>query len=308
MREESGFALVITLIISALLVALVTEFIQEVYVEASLGKSYADAQQASLMADTGVSGGIKLVQTVLAGQEYSCLQDRWASPIEMEDDRGSLRVDISEENAKLNLNSLVFPNGTLNEPYYDMAMRLCKNLKLPAELLDTLADWMDTNDEPRPGGAESSFYLSQPGAYQAKNAALDTFDELRLIKGFDEKTIIALNPFVTVYGDATSAQFSTININTAPPEILAVLDAGMDSTKVARILEYRKTTPLKSPAGVTGISGLETIGMRLQGKIGVKGTIFRIHSRARVNETTRIIEALVKIDGNQSSVLYWREL
>jgi general secretion pathway protein K len=306
-REERGFALVITLIISALLVALVAEFIHEVYVETSLARSYTDAQQASLLADSGVTGGARLLQTVLKGQVYSSLLDRWAAPLEMQDERGSLRVEITEESGKLSLHSLVYPNGTLTDAC-DMTVRLFTALKLPPDLCVTLADWIDSGDEQRPGGAETSYYSSLPTPYQSKNTPLDTFDELRLIKGFDEKTLNILRPFVTVYNDGTGAPVSKINVNTAPREVLAALDEQMTSELAKRIVEYRKTTPIKNPADITGIPGLETVGMGLQTKIGVKGNLYRIYSRAQVSETIRIVEAVVRIDGQQSSVLYWREL
>lgn len=309
MKEERGFALVITLIISALLVALVAEFIHEVYVETSLARSYTDAQQASLLADSGVTGGARLLQTVLGGQVYSSLLDRWAAPLEMQDERGSLRVEITEENGKLNLNSLLNSDGTPADAY-NMAVRLFSALKLPSDLCVTLVDWIDTNDEQRPGGAETSYYSSLPIPYQAKNAPLDTLDELRMVKAFDDKILKILSPFVTVYGEAGPAGTSSnlVNINTAPVEVLTVLDDQMTDTLAKRIMEYRKTTPIKKPYEINRIPGLETIGQSLQGKIVVQGKIYRIYSRAQVNETIRIVEAIVRIDGQQSSVLYWREL
>jgi general secretion pathway protein K len=307
-KNESGFALVITLIITALLVALTVEFIHEVYVEASLSRSYADGQQAALLADSGVNGGIKLLQTVLAGQEYSSLLDRWAMPLEIGDDRGQLHVEITDESGKLNLNSIVFPNGEPNEPFYSMFPRLCSELKVSADLRDAAADWIDENDEPRPGGAETTYYQSLPIPYLAKNSALDTFDELRMVNGFDEKTLKILSPFVTAFNDMTGAPFSKINVNTAPRELLAVLDENMDDDLAGRIIEYRKTKPIKSTAEISRIPGLETIGIGLQGKITVKGTVYRILSRATVNETIRIVEALVRIDGLKPLILYWREI
>jgi general secretion pathway protein K len=307
-KKQSGFALVITLIITALLVALAVEFIHDVYVEASLGRSYADGQQAALMADSGVNGSVKLLQTILAGQEYSSLLDRWALPLDIEDDRGRLHVEISDESGKLNLNSIVFPNGEPNEPFYSMLPRLCRSLKLPAELRDTAADWIDEDDEPRPGGAETAYYQSLPIPYRAKNAPLDTFDELRMVNGFDEKTLKILSPFVTAYADVSGAPFSKINVNTAPRELLAVLDENMNDDLAGRILEYRKTKPIKSTAEISRIPGLETIGIGLQGKICVKGTVYRILSRATVNDTIRIVEALVRIDGLKPAILYWREI
>lgn len=303
MRGEKGFALVITLIIAALLVAVTTGFIHEVYVETSLNRSFTDAQQASLLADSGVAGGTRLLQTILGSQEYSSLLDKWAAPLEIPDDKGTLRVEITEENGKLNLNSLVFPNGELTEAH-PMAVRLFTALKISTDLCDAVADWTDINDEPRPGGAETTYYKSLPTPYQAKNATLDTLEELRMVKGFDDKTLEILNPLVTVYGDAQTQ----INVNTAPAEFLAALSEQMTPELARRILEYRKTTPIKNKGEITRIPGLEGIGIGLQTKIAVKGSIYRILSHARVNETTRTVEAVVRINGQQSSVLYWREL
>jgi len=302
-RGEKGFALVITLIIAALLVAVTTGFIHEVYVETSLNRSFTDAQQASLLADSGVAGGTRLLQTILGSQEYSSLLDKWAAPLEIPDDKGTLRVEITEENGKLNLNSLVFPNGELTEAH-PMAVRLFTALKISTDLCDAVADWTDINDEPRPGGAETTYYKSLPTPYQAKNATLDTLEELRMVKGFDDKTLEILNPLVTVYGDAQTQ----INVNTAPAEFLAALSEQMTPELARRILEYRKTTPIKNKGEITRIPGLEGIGIGLQTKIAVKGSIYRILSHARVNETTRTVEAVVRINGQQSSVLYWREL
>ncbi len=309
MKKEHGFALVITLIVTALLVAVAVEFIREVYVENSLSRSYADGKQASLMADSGVYGGMKLLQTILPGQTYSSLLDRWAQPIELDDEKGSLRVDITDESGKLNLNSIVYPNGDIREPFFSIALRLLHQQKLPADLLDATVDWIDENDDPRPGGAESHYYKSLPVPYEAKNGALDTFDELRMVKGFDDKTLNAIRPFMTVYGDSSGMQPSLININTAPPEVLAALDDDMTGTLVDRILEYRKTTPFKNNSDIFKIPGMETLGQKLGIlTIGVKGTVYRITSQATVNGTIRIVEALVRTDGLTPVILYWREM
>jgi general secretion pathway protein K len=307
-KRENGFALVITLIVTALLVAVAVEFIHDVYVETSLSRSYADAQQAALMADSGVHGGMKLLQTILAGQEYGSLLDRWSSPLEIEDEKGKLRVEIIDESGKLNLNSIVFPNGTVNQAFFSMGQRLVSSLKLPVDLCDAVADWIDVDSEPRPGGAETAYYKSLSTLYPAKNAPLETYDELRLVKGFDDKTLKTLSPFVTAYNDGSGAPFSRINVNTAPRQVLAVLDENMNDQLAGRILDYRKTTPIKSTAEVSKIPGLETIGIGLQGKIMVKGTVYRIFSLATVNGTTRIVEALVRTDGSQPAILYWREM
>ena len=307
MRGERGFALVLTLVVTAILVALVTEFITEVYVDTSSRQYALDAQQASLLADSGMTGSIKLLQRELGGQSFSSLQDRWATPLVLEEEKGTLRVTVEEENGKLSLNHVALPNGTFNEAYYGIAVRLLKKLGLSPDLCDTLADWVDENEEPHPGGAESTWYLARKPPCKAKNSRLETLEELSLVKGFAGKPLEQLRPFVTVYADDPAAPAAPININTAPRELLLALDDRMTDSLADRIMEYRKTTPFKSPAELTRVSGMEGIATGLQTLIRTKGGVYRLRSEATVNGTIRVIEAVVRPIGTQPTVLYWRE-
>ena len=96
MKGERGFALIITLIITALLVALCVEFVDEVFVDTSARANFVAAQQASLLAESGVNGGIKLLQNNLSltGGTYSSLLAPWAKPLVIDDENGHLSVTI----------------------------------------------------------------------------------------------------------------------------------------------------------------------------------------------------------------------
>lgn len=308
MRGKRGFALVITLIVTALLVAITVEFIHEVYVETSLRHSYADAQQASLLASAGVSGAVKLIETTLTGQNYTSLNDPWAGPLQIEDETGKLYVTVTEESGKLDLNSMVFPNGTLNETYCGIARRLFSGLGLPTDALAAVSDWIDSDDAPRNMGAETPFYREKENPYAAKNAPLESYEELRMVAGFDHKILLKLNPYVTVYSESGGAPYAKINVNTAPAELLAALDEGMNAQLAARLVEYRRATPLEAPGDMVSVPGFETLGMALRDRVTVKGTVFRIQSRAEVNGTVRLIESVIRASGAQSTTLYWREL
>lgn len=308
MRSEKGFALVLTLIVTALLVVVATEFIHDVFIETSLVHGFEDAQQASLLAESGVKGGVAVLKLTLAAQDFSSLQDVWAAPQVLQDERGSITVTIIEENAKLDINSIVFPNGTINEDYYGIAQRLLDRLRLPLDLCETVADWIDTDDSTRSGGAESPFYGALQPPYAAKNATLETYEELRMVSGFNEAILRKLNPFVTVYAESQGSPYSKININTAPVDLLAVLDEQMTDDLAKRIVEYRKQNPFNTPSEITQVAGMETLGIGLQGRISVKGSVYRIQSRAQVGDTVRFIEAVVRVNGSDSIVLYWREL
>lgn len=301
MKGERGFALVLTLVVTALLVALVTEFIREVSVDAGIRKSYLDAQQASLCADSGVTGALKLLTFTLGTQQYTSLRDQWAQPINKDEDQGSVEVTIEEESGKLNLNYIVAPNGTYYAAWQIYAL-LLKRLQLPQELCDTLGDWCDTNDEIRPYGAESSYYRQLKPPYNAKNGSLNSVEELGLVKGYDAQTVEKLRPFVTVFGAD-----GKINVNTAPKEVLVSLNEQMTDELANRIIEYRSGTPFKSAYDIVKVPGMESLGIGLGGNISVKGSAFRIRSRGKVGDTVRTIEAVVQVNGSAKQIVYWRE-
>jgi general secretion pathway protein K len=308
LKDERGFALVITLIITALLVALTAEFIDEVYVDTTLGHNFVAGQQASILASSGVDGGIRLLQFTLPLQTYSSLLDRWAKPLKIDDEQGNLFITIEDESGKLNLNAIAGPNGVYSDAYYPIAVRLLKKLELSPDLCDALADWIGNNEMPHPAGAKSSYYNNLKPPYAAKNAQLETLEELALVKGFSGKVLEKLRPFVTVYPDQPNAS-GLININTASQEVIAALE-DMTDDLTARVLEYRKTTPFKDKSDIVKVAGMQTIGQKLQTIITAKGTVYRIRSVASVRETSRTVEAVVRITGSAPkayTILYWRE-
>ncbi len=99
-------------------------------------------------------------------------------------------------------------------------------------LSDALLDWTDLDDEPRPSGAEAEWYRSRsrrpPG-----NRPLAATAELGYVRGFDSSRVRALERLVTTRGGPT------VDINVAPPEVLAVLP-GMSREALADILVQRR--------------------------------------------------------------------
>ena len=128
-----------------------------------------------------------------------------------------------------------------------------------------------------------------------------------MVKGFSGKVLEQLTPFITVFSDQPNAPTAPININTAPREVIASLDDKMTDELAARVLDYRKTTPFMSSGDLVKVPGMETIGQALSTNTTAKGAVYRIRSEAHVRETARVVEAVVRISGMQSTVLYWRE-
>jgi len=307
MRGERGFALVLTLVVTALMVAVLVELIHQVTVDISLSRSYRDGQQASLLAESGITGGIKLLQVSLQGKNYTSLSDTWATPVKLDDETGSIEVSVSDESGRINLNSLVLPNGEF-EPFTLSALtRLGKRFQMPEEIWSCLADWQDAGDQTRSNGAEAPYYNTLKRPYAPRNGRLVTLAELSLVKGFSTDSIGRMLPFVTIYADQAGAPLSQVNINTAPREVLAALDDGIDGRMADRILEERSLKPFQTPGELSRIPGGEAISQKLAGKVSVKGSLYRIISVARVKETARKIEAVVRLSGSGAETLSWQE-
>jgi general secretion pathway protein K len=304
MKGERGFALILTLIVTALMVAALVELIHQAYVDISLSRGYRDGQQASLLAESGIAGGKMLLQLSLQGKGYTSLTDSWATPVKLDDETGSIEVTVSEESGRLCINDLFQDTGEseLNTPA--SLKRLGKRLQVPEGVWNALADWLDKDDQTRSNGAETPYYRSLKPPYSARNGSLATITELSLVKGFTPEIVAALRPFVTVHSSLPGATLSPVNINTAPKEVLSALDEGIDDRMAERILEERRLKPFQNPGDLGNIPGAGAISSRLGGKVSVKGTLFRIISIARVKETSRTVEAVMRLSGE---ILSWQE-
>lgn len=310
MRGEKGFALVLTLIVTALMVAALVEMIHQVYVDISLSRGYRDGQQASLLAESGAIGGMKLLQLSVQGKTYTSLKDAWAEPVKLDDETGTLEITVTEESGRINLNGLVQPNGE-PEPFTQAALKRLgkgKQLQIPEGVWDALADWLDSDDQTRSNGAETPYYQARRLLpYKARNGKLATIGELSLVRDFSPELVGKLRPYVTVYADQPGALLSPVNINTAPAQVLMALDEGIDERMAERILEERSLKPFQNPGELSRVSGAEALSQKLVGKVSVKGSLFRITSIARVKETARTVEALIRLSGGAPETLSWQE-
>lgn len=295
LRNERGFALVLTLVVTALLVAVATEFIHGVYVDTSLQRNFVNLQQASLMADSGAKGGIALLRSLRQGGNATALLQALERPLELEDEKGKVSVTIEEENGKLNLNAV--------SEFHDQARRRLLRLRgLPEGISDAVADWVDGDRDPRPDGAEAPYYQALPAPYLPRDGRMETLGELGLVRGLSPALAQTLSPYATVYGTDWA-----IDINTAPLPVLMALHDDMTEELARAVIDRRRQKPFASAGELTTVPGMDRIANSPGMQLGVKGTTYRLVSRATVGEAVRIIEAVVGLDGTQPTYLYWRE-
>lgn len=292
--SEKGSALIITLLLISIMVALVVDFVYDVYIDSASLSNWGNAQKASLVAKSGQTLSTLYLQEIK--KSPFSYEPEIVLPVEHDFGAGtSLVVEIRDENSKFNINSIIRPNTLTNEPELASLKRLLESLNINPDIALVIADWIDPDSEPRLTTSED----------EAKNTYLWSVDELKSIKGVDV-IFNKIEPYVTVYSSAGSfSNLNLININTAPRPVLLSLDPGMTDTLAQNIIDDRERFPFESTTAVKDVPGMETIGPRLVGKkISVKSANYRITAKASANGITRIVESVIDTSMN---VLFWRE-
>lgn len=315
-RRESGIALVVTLLVMVLLVTVVFEIFRAGSRAAATGGYGRDSIRAALLAEAGIAAGRIVLTTEKKDRDYDTLLEGWARPAPaIELGGGTMSVLLEDEERKINLNTLVMTNGIgTDDQRVAVFRRLLDILGADPSVADGVVDWLDADDEPRVGGAESQYYQSLPIPYRAKNDLFDTIEELRLVRGVTPELFETLRPFVTIHGSGK------VNINTAPKEVLMALSAGKDASDVGpideaaanQIVEYRAEHPFTS----LDRDQLRKASPRLhdlywntpgfRNLIDVKSTTFHARSTGNVGGTVRTVDAVGLREGNEIQWRSWR--
>ena len=258
-NTEDGVALLIVLWVITLLMVLVMSFSLLTRTEANSTVFFRDGVQKKFFAEAALERAImeiyhrqtyKNQTVVLEGNEVVRIDGRTYN--------GSIGTGryvfrLFNESGKINLNTMSGRSGVILN-------NLLVNLGIAKEtadiIVDSILDWIDTDDLHRLNGAESDYYQSLPNPYKAKNGRLDTLEELLLIKGmspdilFGTKEQKGLINFVTIYSSSRR-----LNINAAPKEVLMALP-GITEDIVNRIIEQRESVEFKSVQEIQAITGV----------------------------------------------------
>ena len=183
--RAEGTVLIVTIWVVLVLAGLALVFARSMRVAAIVTANHL----ASLYAECAAEGGMQYVLAqLLLDEESSTLEGStpyeamqvgqgyfWVLRSNLEEDR-TLDYGLTDEAGRINLNSASLE--TL--------------LKLPgmtAELAASIIDWRDEDSELSPGGAESEYYLLLSEPYNCKNSALETVEEVLLIKGASKELL-----------------------------------------------------------------------------------------------------------------------
>jgi type II secretory pathway component PulK len=249
---------------------------------------------------------------------------------------GTAKVLIVDEDRKLSLNMLSYKSRIAHPVFVGALERLIENLDTQgqmwnaAELVEQIVDWVDNDDEPEWA------YDTNEHPYLPMNRPFATVHELRLVADMTDVILYGTVPYPDIepgyvdkeadwwqartvlpengsYGlinfvHAQSAQL--VNINTAPPEVLAALfewRSGIEET----IMEERLEKPFQSTEDfLTRLDLNERDDPEIKavvGWLGVRSLFFRITSIGEYHGVRVKVTAIVNRSSRPDvTVQYYR--
>lgn len=241
-RRQSGVALLLAMLTLALLAEIAALVVADYGSTMELLVGRQDQGHSRWLA----RGAIDWARNVLAEDARTSSSDHlgeiWATriaPTPVED--GEVGGEILDYSGYFNLNGLV-ANGVAVAEQVESYKRLLQLIGVPpqdaASLAAALVDWLDANNEREKNGAESDWYAAQGKLYRVANGPLVDIDELGLVRGYSEDVINRLRSVAAALPESIS-----INVNSAPPEVLSALIPGLSIDDARVMAARRQSTP-----------------------------------------------------------------
>ncbi len=253
--DERGLALILALLVIALLTTLTLRLIGISRGERHDSGAFAAHTRLDAVLHSGLQLALAVLQADRRMQSFDTPADPWAkiSGRELQALLGheGAALEVRDLSGRLQVNALIgqdarAANRARRERLQREAwLRLLSSGRFgplsedeALALIESLADWIDTDDTPRPTGAESSWYQGRTGGYACRNGPVTSLEELLLVRGMNRALLFGdheqpgLADFITISGSD-----GRVNINTAEPEVMSAL--GASSGQVADMIAFR---------------------------------------------------------------------
>lgn len=303
--QQNGAALVTTLLAVTLLTIAVVEFAYSSQVDYHLARNALKALQANYLARSGVNlAVIVLKRDGQSSLGIDSLGDEWAQPLPpLPVGEGVVTIRVSDEQGKVNLNALRNTSGTINRTWREVVERLFTLREIDPGTLDPLFDWLDADDFPEPRGAERDHYMRLSPPYIPANGLLLTLGELGRIEGFSAALRTRLGEVATVL----PSNSTSINVNTAPREVLAALFPMIDRQSLERFLVSRIETPVHGVNELRDRLGFDpkvhTDAFRL---VSVRSEFFAVNALATVEPVSQALSVVIQRRAATMTPLSWQ--
>ncbi|NND66454.1 MAG: type II secretion system minor pseudopilin GspK [Halioglobus sp.] len=292
-HNQRGAALVVAMLVFALCASLVVAMQGEFsrIFARSAGVLFAEQAHAYLLGAEDLAGMALINDYDLDQQAQNGKDDLteiWAQPAPPYalDEGGWMTGRLTDLQGLFNLNGLGLgtqpqPGAANKERFTAREAQFIRLLQALGEpevseyeaiaITESIADWLDADNNPRDDGAEDDFYSGREPALRAGNQPMASVSELLLVANMTPEIYLALAPYVTVWPD----QGSRINIHTAPLAVLRSINeddvlSPITGDEAQSLVDYREETGF---ADLTGFLDHPVFASRKQKMNDVKSLL-----------------------------------
>ena len=297
MTRPRGAAVVLAMLIAALAAVVAVAVTAEQQRWFSDVANRRDQVQAQALALAGVQWARQIMQDDARNSTIDHLGEAWAFPLPRTPlENGSIEGAIEDAQGRLNINNLATSDGLGKEEKARLARLFAQRGVSPRALDGVTASVLAvpaSNDVQTLG--ESPALQALPKGLRPMRAA-----ELASARGVSASDITRILPYVVALPAAT-----VLNVNTAPPEVLAAALQGLTGDALAELVAARTSKPFATladfrsrlPSGAT---------IPNETTLGVNSSYFLVSVRARQGDTQAQARALLRRDGREWPIVVWQ--
>jgi general secretion pathway protein K len=301
-RRQRGVAVITALLLTTLAISIVASLFWQQQVQVrSMENQRLHLQTKWILRGALDWTTLILFQDGIDHREYTSLDQVWATPVaetrldqyverervEGEDYAASLSGRITDACSRYNLRNLAKTKGRVEEDQVAILGRLLRNVQLDAGLARRIAAYVAAG---MPVGAEPQG--TEPPAAPVTGAPVKILqvDDLLAVQGVTPAIVERLRPFVTVLPETTP-----VNVNTAPPEVLAAVVPDMSMSGANTLIVRRKQAPWRD---ISYFARDATGGRQdtISG-VGVHSDWFLVDTRIRLDRAALDAQALIHRPG-----------
>ena len=241
---ERGAALLTVLLLVAVMAVVAASALERLALATRMTGNGGAVDQARAFADAGMEiARLKIGDLVAANPGKTTLAGGWmGAPRDIPVPGGMVTARVSDGGNCFNLNSVMAGESEANlkvrpvgvSQFQALLQALGVDARQAQVAAASLADWIDSDSVPQPGGAEDETYVRAERPYRTANRFMVDASELRAVHGVTPAIYDLARPWVCAL---PTADLSPINVNTLLPDqapLLVMLLQGQMSVAQAR--------------------------------------------------------------------------
>lgn len=281
-NNQKGIALITVLLVTSLVAIMAVSMTFAQHIDIRRTSNLLEGDQAMLLA-LGLEewGRQVLIRDLQKNGQTDHLGEDWAFGLmPTATENGMISGSILDLQGRINLNNLEAGSPTNKTQTTLRLERLFGFCEVEArnELVLALADWLDQDEQTRPGGAEDNAYLLHEPAYLTGNRLLTSPSELLLLEGVSPDNYRCLEDHVAALPIATA-----INVNTADALVIAALSDRISIAEATEIVKDRPENGYATLADFLAHPGLAGSGISAEG-LALASDFFMTRGQATFGE------------------------